>query len=555
MSTNEIIKTKNIKEEIERYALKNGLSASICDFKIERTDTYIRDVSFKEFSLFNENIRKKYNNKEKIINEHVEFEQIYHISIRKQKRLKIKLEYSLEFDEFSTHPKIIIEISSKIPYQRYKAKELFFMLVKEINKIKAKNRLLINLFDDSMKQHIKMFVKHLYSGKFTRKVKIPLFEGIDPEGSAPSSLVLNFDQKDAKSQVIEVEKGEVLVSFTKADYGKNGFNAYGQQVDNILINKAVDLDVSIDKDSIEIKENEKRKLYISKKKGFVHLSEKELSVDNRIKMNKLSRVQEQLTKTEDNNIEVDISQYNVNEDSIGEGVKLISELIHITGHVGMHSTLTATTLQVDGATHHDSAQFAKFANINRHKGVLKCHKAQIKLLEGGEVHATTVNIEESLGGAIYAQDVTIGKVRNHLKVYASNSITIRLVSGEENLFKINYKDIPFLMTKINFIDKDILNLISSIEKLNKAEEYQKAGLQEQISKLEDEKSTIVNSAKTSTITIEKPLIGPNLVVFTIDETHELIFKTKATIYKPFYLEVTQDKITLKPVNKSIPYKN
>ena len=74
-----------------------------------------------------------------------------------------------------------------------------------------------------------------------------------------------------------------------------------------------------------------------------------------------------------------------------------------------------SNLQVDGATHKDSKQFAKSANINRHKGTLRCSAANISLLEGGVVHATTVNIDSSLGGTVYAQDVTISNVKHNLK--------------------------------------------------------------------------------------------------------------------------------------------
>ena len=59
------------------------------------------------------------------------------------------------------------------------------------------------------------------------------------------------------------------------------------------------------------------------------------------------------------------------------------------------------------------------------------------------------------GGTIYAENVTVDHVKNNLKIYASNSITIKHVSGEDNFFKINYKDIPTLNSKYNFIEKEI----------------------------------------------------------------------------------------------------
>lgn len=553
MNEYEITKTKNVKEAIEDYASKNNISTSICDFKIEKTDTYISDVSSKDFNLVNEDINNRYKNKNKIVDEHVEIEQVHHIHIKKQNRFLIKLKYEIELDEFSIYPKIILKTNSRIPYQQYGAKKLFFMLLEEINKIKVKHGMLIDLFDYSMRWSLKKFVKLLYKQRFVKQARLPLFSGVVPTGATSSSLTMNFTQKDVNRQVVEVKEGDVLITFVKPYYGKNGFNAYGKQVESIIVKKAQDIDVSIDKNSIKIIEDDKRKQYISKKKGFVHLDEKSLSVDNKLEVEKLSRVEKELTKTEDNNIEVDVSQDNVNFDTIGAGVKLTSEKIYVKGHVGKHSVLETETLQVDGSTHHDSTQFAKFAKIHRNKGILRCHKAQIKFLETGEIHATTAIVDETISGAVYAQDVIIDKVRNNLYVCASNSIVIRAVIGEDNIFKISYKDVPILISKINLIDKDMLKLKTSIKELSNDEKSQKADMQSKIQKLEDEKLSIINSVKTAKISIEKKFIGLNTIIFTIDENHEIIFKTESIAYKPFYLEISSEKITLQPVNKSISY--
>ncbi len=545
------IKTKNIKESIENFAQENFIAYKDCDFSINSIDTYIKTTASEEFELFNEDVNTTYKDKNKILNEHVEFQQIYTIIIKEQTKKTLELDYSIKFGKFFTNPRIIIHPDSTIPYKKFKPKEIYTLLIRELNKIKAQNKILVGIFDSSMLNTLKKFIKHIYSGKFLKKIAIPLFDGIEPEITKQSSLVMHFQNKKSKEQLIEVEKGEVLVEFVKPLFGKNGLNAFGKFIDSGSGDNKQDLDADIDMSSIIVEEDDKKRLYKSKKKGFVSFTNNKLLVDNKVRMSELSRVQNSLAKDEDNNIEVHISQNDTTKDSIGAGVELTSQIIHVTGHIGANSIIEAEDLQVDGATHQDSTQFAKTARINRHKGTLRCHKANIKLLEGGEVHATNVDIEASLGGTIYAQDVKIGQVKNHLKVYASNSITINLVSGEDNLFKINYKDIPLLNSKIKLIQEDIEDLKYSLEEAKKHSISKIDGIKKEIQILTDEKNTIKNSTLKAKITIEKPLIGLNTIIFTLDSGDELIYKTSPKRYEPFYLEVNEDQVTLHPVNKTI----
>jgi len=547
----EKLKTKNIKESIEKFAQDNLIAYQDCGFSINNIDTLIKTTASEEFELFNENVNVIYKDKDKILNEHVAFQQIYTITIKEQLKKTIRLDYTIKLGQYSTNPKIIIQPDSIIPYKKFKPKEIYTLLIKELNRIKAKHKILVGIFDTSMLNTLKKFVKHLYAGKFIKKIAIPLFDGIEPEITKPSSLIMHFQNKNAQEQLIEVEEGEVLVEFIKPFFGKNGFNAFGEFIDNGQGENKQDLDAIIDSESIIIEEDDKRKLYKSKKKGFVSFINKRLIVDNKVRISKLSRVQNSLAKDEDNNIEVHIAQNDTTKDSIGAGVELTSQIVHITGHIGANSIIEAEDLQVDGATHQDSTQFAKVARINRHKGTLRCHKANIKLLEGGEVHATSVDIEASLGGTVCAQDVKIGHVKNNLKVYASNSITIRLVSGEDNIFKINYKNVPILNSKIDLIQDDIEDLKYSLEEAKRHSESKISGIKKEIKELTNEINTIKNSTLNAKITIEKPLTGLNTIIFTLNNADELMYKTSPGQYEPFYLEIDEEKVILHPVNKTI----
>jgi hypothetical protein len=550
----EIIKTKNVKQAIETFASDNFIPLAECDFTIKHVDTYIKNNTTTDFELFSKDVQKQYHDKKRILNEHIEFQQIYTIAAKKMTECTVKLIYEIDFSKYFTHPKIILSPKSIIPYKLHKPKELLNVLYKEINKIKVYNGILIHIFDEDMIRSLKILVKYIYAGKFVKKVRIPLFNGIEPVVTKESKLIFWFKEKEHKSQIIEVQENELLIEYKKPTYGQNGLNAFGEYIESGISNNVEDLHAQIDKHSIRIEEDENSKKYIAKHKGYVHFDGKTLSVDNKIKISEISRNNESIVTGEDNNIEVIVSQHDITRDSIGEGVELVSETIHVDGFVGAGSILEAINLNIEGATHQDSTQFARFAKINRHKGVLRCHNAKIALLEGGEVHASSVDIEASLGGSIYAQNVKIGHVKSNLKVYASNSIKIRLVSGEDNTFKINYRDIPIVNSKLELIDEDIDNLKYELEEAKRHNLSKVDTIKNKIYTLKNEKLNIQNSYKNATISIEQSFHGLNNIIFTIDEKNEIIFKTEAKQYDTFYIEVNENKITLHPVEKSITIK-
>lgn len=547
----EAVKTKSIQSALNEFAQAHDVDVSACDFTIRRTETYIKDNSDSEFKILNRDVNTEYDDKSRLLNEHVQLQQIYHIDIELTSSKMIELIYDIERDDYSSSPKITISPRSTIPYKTHKPQELFNLLSTEVDKIKAQNEILINIFDESMIKNLKALTKYIYAGKFVKKVRIPLFEGIAPEITRESKLLLHFKESETNNQVREVDEGELLIEYIKPIFGSNGFNSKGEIVSSGFANNNDDLLANVDAKSIDILEDKNKKQYRSKVRGFVHYDERELRVDNKVKLSKLSRNHDSLAKQEENNIEVTISQNDTNKDSVGEGVELTSETIHVTGHVGANSIIESINLQIDGATHQESSQFAKYAKINRHKGTLRCHNAKISLLEGGEVNATHVDVDTALGGTIYAQDVVIGHVKNNLKVYASNSITIRLISGEDNVLKINYRDIPILNSKIELIEDDISDLKYDLDEARRHNKAQVPIIKEKIQEYKTQQHSIKNSVKTAKITIEKPLIGLNIIIFTLDEENEIIFKTDATSYQPFYLEVNENKVTLLPVNKSI----
>ena len=62
---------------------------------------------------------------------------------------------------------------------------------------------------------------------------------------------------------------------------------------------------------------------------------------------------------------------------------------------------------------------------------------------------------------------------------------------------------------------------------------------------------ITNSAKEAKVNIKEPFRGLNTVTFIFNNTEELTCKTDERAYDEFYLNESQNYITLHPTNKKI----
>lgn len=540
--------TRNIDALLKEFASDNYVPLEECDFKLVGTVTYVKYPHSESYVKMSEELYQNYSQHiDCVTNDAVNINQIYKIEFIKEAQRLIKLDYELIFDEFKTHPKMLILPSSRIPYMMMKPLELLKYLVMEVNKIKARNRILVNFHHNEMLEDLKKFVRHVYAKKFVEPVQILLFEGVEPQLSAQSHLNLVFQNKGSQEhQLIEVEKDELILEYKKPVFGANGFNCFGKQIEHgELLAKSFDL--NIDEESINVVNQEDKLLLYSKRKGFVDYSEGSIAVNNVVKVNNINRNQSKITEAENNSIEVYIAQNDITQDSVGEGVKLISERIHVNGHTGSKSLLEATNVIIDGATHKDSSIYAKNATIHRHKGMVRCNKADISLLEGGIVHASHVTIDTCLGGTIFAKDVVIDHVKNKLTVYASNSITIRLVSGEDNSFIIDHTQIPVIMSEISLIEADIEDIKFEIEEDKKKGGKKLLALDAKLKEYRQRKMKITNSSFTAKISIQNSFTGLNIIKFVLTNTDNLLYKTKAQKYDPFYLEVKEDKVILQPV--------
>nr|WP_275856987.1 hypothetical protein [Sulfurimonas sp. MAG313] len=546
-----IVNTRNIRTTLKEYAEKNSYTLQDLDFKLLGLQNYFKTCHQESFIKLHDDYKKEYSLPEKIINDHARFIQIYKIKILPKKPTALKLVYRIELGEFATYPILILSKASKLPIEAIKANEMLKQLHAQCNKIKAENKMLVNLFSSCMVKDLKSFVSKIYKDGFTADESILLVEGIDPIISQPSEVINHYKKKEQK--VSEVKEFELILTYKKPIYGNSGLNAMGQRITHGESTNLSKIEYEIDTDSIRVDETKTQICYYAKRHGFVSITKNILSISNKIVVETIKRVEKKLTQTEENQVSIVVSQTDVTKDGIGEGVELISESVHITGHMGAKSSIEAKDVVIDGATHYDSFVTARSVKINRHKGTLRCHKAEINSLEGGTIYATHVKINAALGGQVFAENVTIKTLKHNLKVFASKSITIERISGEDNHFIIDYRKLPVIQSKLNFLEEELEDVQWQYEEAQKHSKEKLPELKSKIQEIEKSMQEIKMSHLDAVITIMAPIDGLNTIEFAIaNKQTSIIYRTKeARAFEPFYLKQKEDKIILEPVGISI----
>jgi len=542
------INTKSISNSLKEYAAEVNLPLNKLDFTLLGLQTYFKTCNLDSFVKFHDDYKKEYASSVKIINDHARFIQIYKIKLHEKKDETLVLKYRLELGEFATNPMLVISTDSVLPISTLSEQEMLKALYTQCNKIKAQNKMLVNLFSSCLIKDLKAFVSKIYQHGFSSEESILLFEGIDPLVSQPSMVINHYQKKGQK--VSEVEDSELIITYVKPIYGQSGLNAMGQRVGHGNSNNLAKIEYQIDTATISVQENPTQIQYYSKKRGFVSTVNNILTISNKIVVEDIKRVEKKLTKKEENEVAIVISQTDVTRDGIGEGVELVSESVHITGHMGAKSSIEAKDVLIDGATHHSSFVTSRNAKINRHKGTLRCHKAEINSLEGGTVYATHVKINAALGGQVCAEHVTIKTLKHNLKVFASKSITIERILGEDNHFIIDYRKLPVIQSKLQFLQEELEEAKWKYEDAHKHSKDKLPELKELVEAKEKAIEAIKLSHLDAVITIMAPVDGLNTIEFAIaDKQTSLIYRTKeAKKFDPFYLRQSDDKLILEPVD-------
>jgi hypothetical protein len=544
---------KDIEKHLQLYAKKHECDRADLDFHLRGCKTYIESIHIETYEELSPHLKKQYEeNRASLLEDKVTFIQAYKIEVLTKKELsRYELIYDLEFDNYSVQPKLILSPESNLDYIQVDRLRMTEVLTYKINKIKAENRLLVNLFSASLEKQIQHFIEILYSENFTEPFVFKLFNGIQPIMSISKEIRIVCEKPD-DLQFYEVTQGQLVAKYTKPLMGENGFNAHGQQIECGIPKSHGANKPSWDKESILVKEIHGEIHFYARIKGILNLSENHISIDRQLKTTQIKRLDDDLvTQAEDNSIEIIVNQYDESKDGIAEGVELTSNRVHIKGHIAAHASIKAKTIVVDGATHKSSFIESKEAKIHLHKGAVQAKEVLIDTLEGGVVHAESVEIKLASGGEIYANKVFIHNLKNHVKIYAGENIHISQVLGEDNLICIDGEKVAILNERRSF-KKNELEEVRDEAKSARVEHKKK--LQERINDLKREIALEKFNPYKSTIKIDNPIGGINIIRFILPAKEPKIVEYRTVMgrhYDTFHLIDDGEYTTLLPIDVKI----
>lgn len=554
--------TKDIKSTINHLAEESQLDIKDLDIDIIETKLYIK----------NDNTNEKYVSFKKVVGhpernlttditqDNTSLKESYKVLIKRKIGSIWDLTYEINLDEKNQNltPTLEIEPKFKFKTELVTKQKAFDNLLITINKIKAYYGLITSIFTKNTKKDITNMISKIFKNDLSENFTIRLFDPILPTITEPPEIIKYFGEKESVPT-----ENNLIMEILPQKPGQNGINAYGDIVKTSTDYEKVD--ITYDETDVRKEIVDGIEKFYTKKGGLINFTDNHIKIENTIKLEQISRLDNQLltgNMDNTNNVVLDIAQTNMMKDTVGAGVHLISETINITGHIGEMSSLEGKEISVEGSTHKTSTINGKNVKINVNKGMVRCNNATIKILEQGSVISTDVKIDTVVGGIIEGNNIEIDTIKKPVIIKALNYIKINKIECENNKFIIT-KDLPLTNKRNEILEKKLEKEIDTLQNMQKDKENKEGTeelikeKEEQIQKIKDELNLIKFHYKEAYISVngEVPPFNEFTFLFDIYKINYLVEKEKK--YDTFKLNEIKDDnnnvidTVLLPVNKSI----
>jgi uncharacterized protein (DUF342 family) len=357
----------------------------------------------------------------------------------------------------------------------------------EMNKKKLKNSLLIKLFDDDLKKDIKKLSKLLLSeDKLREDFPVRLCKGINPKETINGQVIYYIKQSKGfdKELITPVKENQVIIEIIKPQKGKNGRDCRGKIIKAKEPANFEIPDIKFDPKTIYKEETDEKILYKTKKEGYIQKEDDYYTVKDELEIKQINLKTGNVKNADDTQIKLDVKEKDVLKEAIADNMTVEAKTLIVRGNIGNKTKIKSQNLTIEGQTHKNSVIKALEAQINKHKGKLSAKKAEINSLEGGLVKANYVHVKAAIGGTIIGHRVVVDNLKSHIKIYALESIEIKNLLGEENLFSISpakvldSQNIEELRKKVEEIRRNKNIVKRELDKINDIIKKNKSAYQE-----------------------------------------------------------------------------
>lgn len=444
LTTSFIKRTDNIGKTIRQIAREYNVAPQSIDFDILRTVTELAEPEHDFVELDHEHAQRLLEDAY-LMQPDLQLRQIHEINVRpRHSDEAVKLEMSISVDKFYTRAIANLKKSSVIPY----TSNLTEVIIGEINKRKARNGMLINLRDKSMREAIaKLATKIRINGKLLQDYEIELTRWVEPKPTIDDKLIFHtgsdekLDGPDEKKRVDYADRGfvqavnagDLICEYVKPRQGVPGRNFRGEYLEAKEPDSSHAPAFTPDAESVDVAENDRRILFSAKRNGYIQLDEKELKVGDKLEVGDISfKTTGDIKAGTDKEVKINVKGEDVTEDHIGPNTKVSASEVSVSGSIANGARIRGNTVKVDGQTHKTSKIIAGDAHINIHRGELEAKTAEISRLEYGTVTGDHVVVQQAIGGTISGKVVEVKQLKSHTTIIASHQVRIRDLEGGEN---------------------------------------------------------------------------------------------------------------------------
>ena len=435
------IEVDDINKALAHYSKHFGIETKFLDFDIVSVKTISKkDGEEDSLRVFDtgrgESIPKQYLDDEK-----VKLSQKYTIVIKSLEEDQRKVEIVLSADKFFTRVLATIKKESKIVYYPY----IDDYIYKEIVKKMAKHKILIGVFDETLRKDIDVFAKVLKAGrKLEEDYKLVAAHTESLIAAEDDKITFYFEEKRKIDEerpdfynrgfIVDVEAGEILVEYVKPKEGKSGRDVMGRYIKmkEASTKNEPAFDIT---EHVRREETDSLVRYIALRSGYVSLEDRVLDVQEELKVTNIDfKKTGSIIVDKERDITLDITESNPVVDAIGSNMTVKAKEVIVHGSVGDKAKVYADKAVVNGLTHSNSEIYAERAEVAIHKGYLEAKEAKIERCEGGEVMADTVRVGHAANCKIKGRNVYIANLGSNCTITASSLIDINIITGDDDRF-------------------------------------------------------------------------------------------------------------------------
>jgi len=488
-----VIESSDVSKDLEEIARSYSIDVKTLDYKILSYKTFYKKVDSPRYKELQEIDREKFFRVENILNPEIEILQKLKIEVYQKNSSRFPIKISIGGNKSLTKVVATIKKQDEVNYFDGLEGEI----LAELDKKKAKLKIMLGCFDEEMRSEVKKLVSFIrVHKKIEENVNIVLCQAYEMQKQTAGEIIYKFrEKKEDSGQKIDhsnkgfmhtVKTGDVMIEVLQPKEGRAGRDCRG----DIIAFKEVELSTEIPdikaSEDIECKELDDKILYIANRSGFINEpNPNEFEISDELIVDEMSfRTTGSIEAGKDKDIKIDIKGNDSMSDAIGAGVHIETSEVKAEGNVGNGAIVKAQVIEIGGQTHQSSKLYGGDVSVNLHKGLVDGENITIDLLEGGKVVGDIVRIKKASGGEIEAREVYIDTVLSNVTVTASHHIELNKVEGSGNKFIIDSKVQRDFKEKVETIKKDISDIKTNMELSTKKLKQIKA-------KIHNEKETMI----------------------------------------------------------------